>query len=207
MTQNTFIISSNPNSLFSQGLALALQQKGHYQVSTIAYTDIPQSQSYSHTLPLFLWHQNEQQKIFESIEAVQKTQPKVFIIVQDTISKEQIQSLVQRGKIAIADIGISVEELYQYIQELQAGNKEWVFSPGIISVLIEQLFSPASQATATQLNSKEQQILDCARKGYSLKRTAQELNLSKNTVAAYRTRILKKAGTKSINQLIARYNE
>ncbi|GEM_PF-6864798 len=72
--------------------------------------------------------------------------------------------------------------------------------------IIETLVANKTHPTKKDLNSTEQEIVRCAKAGMSIKETAQALNLSVNTIAAYRTKITRKLGYPSMRQLCADNN-
>lgn len=61
----------------------------------------------------------------------------------------------------------------------------------------------AAHDAPSALSTREQQIIECVRRGYTSQRIASELHMSFNTVQYHRKRILKKLGLKNIQELVA----
>ncbi len=202
------IITARPDSLMPNGLAVALQQSGQYRSSVVGYTDIHETLSFSNVLPVFLWEAGWEATILDSLQTIRQTQDKVLVIAQDNIGREQLRTLVMQGKTAVVSGNISLRELQGYIRRLLEEDRRWIFSPDILTGLVDDLLVGEPGALNQKaLSMKERLVVACAQRGCTIAETAEELNLSQNTVAAYRTRILKKTGAKSINELTARWNE
>lgn len=70
------------------------------------------------------------------------------------------------------------------------------------SILLDNIINEESAHYTSKFSKVEANILDCADKGYSIVETAEALQISTNTVAAYRSKILKKMGASSILQAV-----
>lgn len=118
---------------------------------------------------------------------------------------ETIYNLISvNRKIGIVNPYISVDEFEHYLIDFLDSDRKWILSNDIQQNVIDYLFSYQGKKTSsTNLTSTEQQIINLAKQGYSISQMADRLNLSPNTVAVYRSKILKKSGKKTMTQLLA----
>ncbi len=201
------IIAERPDSIIPQGLATALNEKEGISTTIRSYADVVHTAFFGHVLPVLLWETKNEDIMLQYIHLIRKTQDRVMVIAQNNISKEYIKALTMQGKTAVVGSESTLDELSSYITELYSGAKKWIFSPDILGSLIEDvLIGSNTDINRLKLSKKEKQVIEYAHKGLSIAETARELHLSANTVAAYRSRILKKTGNASINQLVAKYD-
>ena len=77
--------------------------------------------------------------------------------------------------------------------------------PAVIS-FVQSLYGAGDQELAAafeQLTSREREVFDCVRKGYTAKYTAELLGISPRTVEVHRDRILSKFGHANVTSLLA----
>lgn len=206
-----YIICQNQDAILPQGLNRLFSNSQLFRVNVHEYGQLPlnRDKHIEKVLPMFIWQQEQHNQIYESINLIRQnsysTDDPVLILCNKNIRKDQIQQLAAMGKTGIIGFDTTIEKLHNYIQELFNNSKQWVFSPDIIALLIDQLLLVPTNVFIASLSKKEMELLDMARQGYSMKQTAQALQLSKNTIAVYRSKMLKKAGVKSMAILIAKY--
>lgn len=122
----------------------------------------------------------------------------VDLIRMGTKEVKQILTLKRTGVISAS---IPSLHFYKYIDQIFIQDR--VMSPDIQEMLLEELFSFSNEGNVSNFNKKEQAILDAATKGLSIKDTAVELNLSTNTIAVYRSKMIRKSGVSTFAQLVS----
>lgn len=211
---NIYIIdnqnSQKPETLFSAGLKALLQHTGKYEVGVIPFAEIKTIIQASDFLLLFLWTKGEEPRILDRINTIRTTggmqQPILVVIDQYGIDNQQVKQLIAFGRLGIVSTCISRQELFRYIDNLHNENRTWVLSGDIQAALLDHLFISASTTstynTTSELSEREQQILNLTQRGYSIDQIAETLILSKNTVANYRRKMMKKVGVRSMAELL-----
>lgn len=201
-----YIISRTPNSIFPEALSITLSLKGCCAAISKGYKDIQSEELKSKNfISILLWSSEDHTQIINYIRKWSELQIRTVVIAPLYINKSQIQAIVKAGKTAIIEMEASIDELIHYIhQSIYTNGHGWVLSPGMVAALMDELLHPKSEPSKLrQLSESEMSIVQLAQKGYSLVDTARQLNLSKNTIAAYRSKILKKTNFKSFSQLVA----
>ncbi len=209
--QNINIIITGPETIFSAGLKMLLQQSGKYNITTDCVSRIQTVIPLPGTIFIILWTDREEQALIKHagmLRQVSRHAP-VLIITLFRIRNEYIQQIIALGNTAIVSAAISGKELHDYVEQLHNGS-HWLLSRDIQETLLEQLLrnSTAKNAVASdRFTAKEKKIIALAQRGCNIIRTAKTLNLSPNTVASYRSKMLKKAGVHSMAELLEKYND
>ncbi|OJU76267.1 MAG: hypothetical protein BGO09_15050 [Bacteroidetes bacterium 47-18] len=209
--QNINIIITEPETIFSAGLKMLLQQSGKYNITADCVSRIQAVTPLPGTIFIILWTEKDEQVLMKTIAGLRHTgrHLPVLIITLFRIRNEHIQQIIALGNTAIASAAISGRELHNYIEQLHNGS-QWLLSRDIQETLLEQLLrhGTAKNAAASDLfSAKEKKIIALAQRGCNIIRTAKTLNLSPNTVASYRSKMLKKAGVHSMAELLEKYND
>lgn len=204
------IVSSFPDSIFIKALQLVLSSKEKYEVQLIPYSDAGNEEQPG--FYIYQWNDEDYDKIPDSIAGLQQRQPDalLLVVIQTSISTEDIKRLISLGGMGIISMSVSAEKLVHFVEEIRSRKYQWVFSNDILSSFIKDTYLPASKQTAgddiytSKFSFKENQIIQLAKKGFTISETAEELTLSKNTIAAYRSSILRKSGAKSLFELVSK---
>lgn len=92
-------------------------------------------------------------------------------------------------------------ELIQAIEAVMVG--KMYLSPGITSVMLEELIAPVHGEGGNQLlTEREQEVLRLAAEGLSSKEIADRLCISPKTIETHRARIMKKLGIHTFADLV-----
>lgn len=211
MKNNIIIVANNINSIIPNGLKTLLEAHGQYvSVDLVSEDSIERMKEIS--LPenvVWIVFNGACDKLntaqLEHIRSISSpSSPILLFIDSESIQEDIIRKVMSFGKIGIASTHISIQEVNNYIHEIQ--DKNFVLSDDYKEALINAVLHKKSSfhQLSILLNNKEQKILDAAKKGFNIKQTAEMLNLSKNTIAAYRSKMMRQAGVHSIASLIAK---
>src|SRR5690606_34578418 len=133
--------------------------------------------------------------------------PAILIITESFPSISQIKKLLTYDNMGLISTQISEADLHEFIVERMRGKDKFSISRDIQSLLIKSVIEPMDfPKDWSEFTSVETKIVELAKQGLNLEETARELSLSKNTVAVYRSRILKKTEYGSFKKLIANYD-
>lgn len=109
-----------------------------------------------------------------------------------------------KRKMGVVSASMSSEQLLHYIEHLHHTNQNWILSHDIQERIINEFLNDSNPKTnKANYTDIELEIARLAKKGYSIVDMSKHLDLSPNTIATYRSKMLKKSGLKSMNQLIA----
>ncbi len=139
----------------------------------------------------------------EVLEAAKRLRPTTPVLVLTFYPEEQFAiRAFKLGAAGYLTKESASDELVTAVQRVLAGGKY------VTNSLAERLAASVGFADATApheaLSQRELQVLRLIAVGKSMEEAAEELSLSKKTVATYRTRIAEKIGLKT-NVEIARY--
>lgn len=134
----------------------------------------------------------------------------VSLLVMDIFSVLEgihIKRILTEPNAGILCGNLSGDEVVDYIDGLQ--KLGWVMSNSLKEQLVDNMdVSKSTESIATSsYSAKEKRILEAAIQGLSLKQTAEAVGISANTVAVYRSKMMKRAGVRSISELIRIVNE
>lgn len=122
----------------------------------------------------------------------------IFLTFID-LSYEEVKAYCKQCyKLAIIDQAATAAELKAHIEELHV--KEFVICKRTQNMLLSDMTSDSSKNK--ELSSKQRRIIELYEKGFSIQQTAEQLQLSAHTVAAYRSRIIKKFNTRSMAEVV-----
>lgn len=137
-------------------------------------------------------------KLIEDIK-IANPDNKIIVFCLDVIEFKYLKDIISKGVNGViskyaseAEVININEKIYEHKFQLCSTFQELVLNNSFNNVEYEQNFT-----------EKEMMILNEAIKGSDIKQTAENLNLSPNTVAVYRAKMLKKTGMNSMQQLIA----
>lgn len=130
----------------------------------------------------------------------------VLIIDFDSINLSQVREILLLEGTSVVSAKISGSELLHYLQTVVLNSR--VVSKDIYDRILDSFLSSGNgfEGGTGDLNKlfsdQEQSILESAINGLSIRETADALGLSPNTVAVYRSRMIKKAGIRSFRKLL-----
>ncbi|MEJ2199731.1 MAG: response regulator transcription factor [Desulfuromonadaceae bacterium] len=115
--------------------------------------------------------------------------------------RQTVLAMIKAGARGYVVKEAAFSELLQAIEALVAG--KMYLSPGITSVMFEELIAPMHGEGGSQLLSeREQEVLRLAAEGLSSKEIAHRLCISPKTIETHRARIMKKLGINTFADLV-----
>lgn len=108
---------------------------------------------------------------------------------------QDIVDAVKSGAITFLEKPFSMEKFQSCLAEAIEGHKEKLAKLAALHT---------ANAKLDALTSREREIYDFGIKGYSIKRIAEELNITTSTVEFHRSNVLKKLDVNSFSELMAR---
>lgn len=133
----------------------------------------------------------------------EKTDAPLFIMIMTKLSYIELKEMIKISNTGIFSHMGTVQELNEVLHKILSGEK--AICSKIQTLLLKYLSSPTDDLYDS-FNPTEQAIISLTKQGLNIAETADRLNLSPNTIAAYRTKMLKKASVHSMNQLLALTN-
>lgn len=128
-------------------------------------------------------------------------QAKIVVIMKNSLlDSYKIKLFLENHSVGVLNLKSHINSLSECIDTLLTRDyymcdftKDWV---------INNIIEGKTETTFKNFNTNELTILDLAKKGYNIDMTAEEMNLSRNTIAAYRSKMLRKANAKSFSELV-----
>jgi DNA-binding NarL/FixJ family response regulator len=138
----------------------------------------------------------------EATRKILKEHPKVRVLgLSGYTDRQTVLAMIKAGARGYVVKEAAFSELIQAIEALMAG--KMYLSPGITSVMFEELIAPMHGAGGNQLLSeREQEVLRLAAEGLSSKEIAHRLCISPKTIETHRARIMKKLGINTFADLV-----
>lgn len=206
---NIKIFDINPDRILVEGIYNSLNKSEKYdKVEKEEIGKIFNNKKHKGSIFLILCTDSTINFIINTLINLRKQNPEVpvLLIAQHTITIRHIKQLLKLERISIVSSNITEIELHIYIDNLDKGNGKWLLSNDIKEILMEQMINQSSKLKVNaRLTDKEEKIIELFKRGYSIEQTAGELKLSKGTIASHRSRILRKTGSKSMVQLLAKH--
>lgn len=209
--KDKIIIYQNADTLFSAGLKSLLETSRKYTIQTAGPGDLFHIlNSFQGALLLMVWTEANNEAMLAEISNMQDQSvfPPILIITESFPSISQIRKLLTYENIGLISSQTNEVYLHEFIGERLSRKDKFSISRDIQSLLIKSVIEPRifPNNDWSELTSVETKIVELAKQGFNLEETAKELLLSKNTVAVYRSRILKKTEYGSFKKLIANYD-
>lgn len=208
--KDKIIIYQHADTIFSAGLKSLLETSRKYNLQTVRPGDLFRLlNSFQDALLLMVWTEENNQAILTEISRMQDQSlfPAILIITESFPSISQIRKLLTYENIGLISSQTNEAYLHEFIGERFRGKDKFSISTDIQSLLIKSVIEPRGFPNNwSEFTSIETKIVELAKQGFNLEETARELLLSKNTVAVYRSRILKKTEYGSFKKLIANYD-
>lgn len=125
----------------------------------------------------------------------------LLIITLKIINFYYISRISKTGKkIAVISKSSKLEELRMVFNRIHSEDEQIILSNDIQKELLNEMIS--YNKIDIDYTDIEKKIISLAKTGNNIKETAKKLGLSTNTIAAYRSKILKKSKFKSFNKLV-----
>ena len=124
----------------------------------------------------------------------------LFVYISE-LQDYAIKALAAFPKVGIVSALCNAEE-WMHLME-QVSKDKVVLCSSTKDVMLRSIMEPKSRSNNYKFTPTELAIIRASRNGASIIQTAEELNLSANTIAAYRSKLLKKSGFKTMGQLLA----
>ena len=202
--KDLLIVTNHPKSIITEGLSSIFHQSEIGTVNIINHKSLDGFLLSTTALLVFIWNLNEKMYILEALIKLNnaKSIAPILIVCNTIICKADFK-LIQNQTVgrAIIDFNTSKEEMFECIDKLLINKGRWIMSTDIITSLLDNLL--IEDRTDTHIyTGTEQKIIELAKQGASIIEMASALHLSKNTIAAYRSKLLQRSGAKSMGQLI-----
>lgn len=205
MIKYIHIVCSKPDALFPYSLRNLLEDTLRFEKVLLGSFDQTQgfiegTSSAEKTLwILFHDHADEKNMALAKVIRSRHNNGSLLLLLLDKMNPDMIRSFIQLGKVGIVNANISISELLTYIGEVP--EKNFILDNSLQETLLQSFLQPDLGSIC--FSKREREILALAEKGYNIHKTAETLNLSGNTVASYRSRILKRAKAGSMIELLA----
>lgn len=126
---------------------------------------------------------------------------KVLIIDFASISVDQVKQFIAYKDCGVVNAWISIKELWSSMCDLM--ERDWLLSFDILNQVLSSLTIEATEPKPAMSSADyENGLIEAAREGLSIKETAAKMGLSANTIAVYRSKLLKKYGVNSMKKLV-----
>lgn len=205
---NILLIHKNLTSILPASIGYTLLNKIKTEARIQDYDNV-WSELIDNNIPFLFWEEEYINDILSFIKEFRnvKSDKPIMILEITELSVAEIKMLIGFGHIIIMSKNISMDELQSNINQLENGyNQDWMIDKYIQHKLLHHLLTPEQNNASYQFKNTEIAILKSASKGNSIKQIAEEIDLSPNTIAAYRTQMLKKSGMQNFSQLLSYYN-
>ncbi|OHB32828.1 MAG: hypothetical protein A2X84_04165 [Desulfuromonadaceae bacterium GWC2_58_13] len=140
----------------------------------------------------------------EATRKILENYPKIKVIgLSGYTDRQTVLAMIKAGASGYVVKEAAFGELIQAIEAVVAG--KMYLSPGITSVMIEELIAPAQSegsAAGSILSPREREVLRLVAEGLSSKEIADRLCVSPKTIETHRARIMKKLGLRNFVDLV-----
>jgi DNA-binding NarL/FixJ family response regulator len=136
------------------------------------------------SLPLFI---NDLRRVSKGIK---------IIVVSSLANPYLLQDLQKYSPDGILSKTATADELFDCIHEIFSGST-------FVSPSVKSIMDSAEDDAGVPFTNREIELLQYFAKGLSINGAAEELNLSKHTIAAHRRKMMLKTNTSSITALLA----
>lgn len=199
-----YLLSCKPQSLHATSIKNFIVQQSLFQNIQDGYTSIIQDTEFLKSLEerdyLFLLDLDHTYADMVSFIR-QHTAVKVIVILKiNLLESNKIKSILENHSVGVVNLNAHIDCLSECIHSLS--NKDYYMCDYTKDWVINNIIEGKGEATFKNFNKNELKILELAKKGYNIDMTAEEMDLSRNTVAAYRSKMLRKATAKSFSELV-----
>lgn len=197
-------ITDNPNSFIWSGVRNMLIKENIFD-SISTYKIFELDKNTEEDVPVVLGFQFQTMEMIKYLENLcnhYPLKPKVvfyFIPLSEAILK----SLIKKSRIALVNLTCTTTEIKAIIERLEAENI--ILCTKTQHLLLQSIASDEIKEQQDVFTDLEKDILYTAKQGKSIRECAEILQLSHNTIAVYRSKMIKKAGVKNMAQLVNKY--
>jgi len=133
----------------------------------------------------------------EATKIISKVAPKAKVLVLSMhADKEYVVEIMRSGARGYVLKNSPPAELIRAIESVHAG--EAFFSPGISSVLLDELSRGPEKSAASGLSQREREVLALIAGEFSNKEIADKLGVSVRTIETHRERLMRKLGIHTV---------
>lgn len=137
----------------------------------------------------------------DAIAELRKAHPALAVLVLTAHAEDRFAvRALKAGAAAYVHKASATTELVKAIRRVASGER--YFSSVVVDLVARELQNPRGDAPHSKLSAREVQILSMIGAGKPTKQIASELSIAVKTVGVHRTRILKKMGMHSSNELV-----
>lgn len=206
------VVKKSFNVLFADLLKYRLKEYYEVFLYEINENDFIDSSAISNSLDAVILFR-ESLKISDLLQidnSFDESIPFVFIS-SSAITHGDISNIVnatKKRKLAWLSSNNKFENLKMEIDNFHTSHSQLFLSDEIQKTILENVIYNrliTIEETPTEFTKLEEDIINASIKGESIKDMAQNLKLSPNTIAVYRSKLLKKTKFKSMNQLVQYY--
>ena len=198
------IVHEQPESIIVQGLLSLLRHKMQWSniVATSFHHLVQADIVDQSTIIMLLTSNDDVGQIIEKVKNLLTITQEVRIVFTylSELQEYDIKALATFKMVAIVSAMCTAEEWTSYMEQIS--KDKVVLCARSKDVMLRSIMEP-NNVHNYKFTNTELAIIRASRKGASLIQTAEELNLSANTIAAYRSKLLKKSGFKTMGQLLA----
>lgn len=197
-------ITDNPNSFIWSGVQNMLIKENIFD-SISTYKIFEQDKNIEQDVPVVLGFQfqtMETVKYLENLCNHYPLKPKI-IFYFIPLSEATLKSLIKKSRIALVNLTCTTPEIKSIIERLEVENI--VLCTKTQHLLLKSITSEDIKEKQDIFTDLEKDILYTAKQGKSIRECAEILQLSHNTIAVYRSKMIKKAGVKNMVQLVNKY--
>ncbi|MBX9449708.1 MAG: helix-turn-helix transcriptional regulator [Taibaiella sp.] len=173
--------------------------------SISTYKIFEQDKNIGEDVPVVLGFQfqtTEMVKYLENLCNHYPLKPKI-IFYFIPLAEATLKSLIKKSRIALINLSCTTPEIKSIIERLEVENI--VLCTKTQHLLLKSITSEDIKEKQDIFTDMEKDILYTAKQGKSIRECAEILQLSHNTIAVYRSKMIKKAGVKNMVQLVNKY--
>lgn len=181
--------------------------KSIQSVGLNSFLDLQNEHSENNLLVLYVCISKDEQSFQDITELLQQRKLGVSLLIIDVFCElklKQIRHLLNETDTGLISGNISGDDVVNYIEVFRRIG--WVISNNVKAQLLQlgREQEAAQNLDKEAYSQTEQKIIDAALRGLNIKQTAEEVGLSTNTVAVYRSKMMKRGGVRSIADLLRR---
>lgn len=207
--KHIYVVSTQRRRLLVAGISGWLTLLGKYDNIFTMDSDDFNSNSKDIILPdslvLFIClGEHENIVISEFVKLVKMDNNDIPVLVMDIHSSmrvAEVKEILMMKKCGVIRGDFTETEVLGYIDSLY--HHDWLMCDRVKLMLLSSVpeQEKSIQLKLDQYSTTEQRIIEAAQRGLNIVETAEEIGLSPNTVAVYRSKLMKKAGIKSMAKL------
>lgn len=201
--KSALILTNKLNTILTEGIEMLLKKSEQYdniyQLKYNELDDFVADITLSKPTIIYVFFPDKFETIYHKLRKV--TNAKIVLLDDHKMYVNyNINELIKLHKVGIVNLHCVSNNLIEC--ELALEDKNYYICSSTKDYIINDLINSQDQYSDFGFSKLERQILDLAKQGYNIQMTAKYMDLSKNTVAAYRSRMIKKADLKSFTELI-----